>query len=100
MGGDLNAKILVQDQEGGSVNLNHRDQLLLSQIEHLNLFDIPPPSFSNTWTNKRQGEGTIKSRLDRFLVGEKFSTIWQCQSQIRNWLASYHFLVQLNIQQR
>eukprot|EP00253_Pinus_taeda_P013241 PITA_13241 len=69
-GGDFNMITRTEEKQGGR-DIGIRDGHLLKNFVRSNwLIDLPSNNGLFTWTNKREGDLQIASRLDRFLISD------------------------------
>lgn len=69
-GGDYNMTTSTEEKRGGRNRANNEGNLLKTFIQNNWLMDIQTGNGIFTWSNKREGEQQIASRLDRFLISD------------------------------
>lgn len=68
LAGEFNVTLTSREKRGESIIRDPFREACEDTINGGDLMDIPPKKGIFTWTNKRQGNDNITTRLDRFLV--------------------------------
>lgn len=74
MGGDFNLIRNLDEKKRAVRQLNPNNERFRVVIEALNLVDLRTSNGLFTWNNKRSGDRSITSHLDRFLVSKSVLT--------------------------